>query len=103
MSLLLANHCHRPRAAWGSRWLLYNSWPHVTLALLWDIANTIAIPRPHLNHNASQDIPAMKEGGKRLVVAPPGPLQRQGTKSLVWMVGMLDALEEAGGRSRDQG
>eukprot|EP00775_Hariotina_reticulata_P007427 gene7427-7636_t len=49
----------------------------------------------------SQDIPAMKEGGKRLVVAPPGPLQRQGTKSLVWMVGMLDALEEAGELSAD--
>lgn len=26
---------------------------------------------------------------------PAGPQQRMGTKSLVWMVGMMDALEEA--------
>lgn len=42
----------------------------------------------------------MREGGKRLLVLPPGPLQRQGTKSLVWMVGMLDALEDSGGMNR---
>lgn len=39
----------------------------------------------------------MHEGGKRLVVAPPGPMQRQGTKSLLWVVGLSEALEEAGG------
>jgi GTP-sensing pleiotropic transcriptional regulator CodY len=39
----------------------------------------------------------MREGGKRRIVVPPGPLQQQGTKSLVWMVGLLDALEDAGG------
>eukprot|EP00879_Flechtneria_rotunda_P007155 GHRR01007508.1.p1 GENE.GHRR01007508.1~~GHRR01007508.1.p1 ORF type:complete len:247 (+),score=72.82 GHRR01007508.1:209-949(+) len=44
----------------------------------------------------AEDIPPMHEGGKRLIVAPPGPMQKQGTKSLVWMVGMLDALEDAG-------
>lgn len=40
----------------------------------------------------------MQEGGKRLVVAPPGPLQRQGVKSLTWVTGLLDAIDEAGGR-----
>jgi hypothetical protein len=39
----------------------------------------------------------MREGGVRRLVVPPGPLQRQGTKSLTWVVGLLDALEESGG------
>ena len=39
----------------------------------------------------------MKEGGVRRLVVPPGPLQRQGTKSLVWVVGLSEAMEEAGG------
>lgn len=39
----------------------------------------------------------MREGGLRRIVVPPGPLQQQGTKSLVWMVGLLEALDEAGG------
>ncbi len=38
----------------------------------------------------------MHEGGKRLIIAPPGPLQKQGTKSLVWVVGLSEALAEAG-------
>jgi hypothetical protein len=41
----------------------------------------------------------MREGGKRYVVASPGPMQRQGTKSLLWVVGLSQALEEAGGES----
>lgn len=45
-----------------------------------------------------QDIPPMREGGKRYVVASPGPMQRQGTKSLLWVVGLSQALEEAGGK-----
>jgi hypothetical protein len=45
-----------------------------------------------------QDIPSMREGGKRYVVASPGPMQRQGTKSLLWVVGLSQALEEAGGK-----
>jgi hypothetical protein len=40
----------------------------------------------------------MREGGKRYVVASPGPMQRQGTKSLLWVVGLSQALEEAGGK-----
>eukprot|EP00878_Enallax_costatus_P013464 GHUV01014079.1.p1 GENE.GHUV01014079.1~~GHUV01014079.1.p1 ORF type:complete len:243 (+),score=52.90 GHUV01014079.1:1050-1778(+) len=44
----------------------------------------------------SQDVPPMHEGGKRLIVAPPGPLQKQGTKSLVWVVGLSEAIAEAG-------
>ena len=39
----------------------------------------------------------MREGGKRLVVAPPGPMQRQGVKSLTWVTGLLEAIDEAGG------
>lgn len=39
----------------------------------------------------------MREGGKRLVVAPPGPMQRQGVKSLTWVANLLDAIDEAGG------
>ena len=27
---------------------------------------------------------------------PPGPLQRQGVKSLTWVVGLSEAMEEAG-------
>lgn len=38
----------------------------------------------------------MREGGKRLIVAPPGPLQKQGTKSLLWVVGLSEAIEDAG-------
>jgi hypothetical protein len=49
-------------------------------------------------HAVSQDIPPMREGGKRYVVASPGPMQRQGTKSLLWVVGLSQALEEAGGK-----
>lgn len=44
----------------------------------------------------AQDIPPMREGGKRLVVAPPGPMQRQGVKSLTWVANLLDAIDEAG-------
>lgn len=40
----------------------------------------------------------MREGGKRLVVAPPGPMQRQGVKSLQWVTGLMDAIDEAGGK-----
>ena len=39
----------------------------------------------------------MREGGTRRIVVPPGRLQQQGTKSLVWIAGLLDALEDAGG------
>jgi hypothetical protein len=39
----------------------------------------------------------MREGGKRLVVAPPGPMQRQGVKSLTWVTGLIQAVDEAGG------
>lgn len=49
-----------------------------------------------------QDIPPMQEGGKRYVVASPGPMQRQGTKSLLWVVGLSQALEEAGGEDVPQ-
>lgn len=38
----------------------------------------------------------MREGGKRLIIAPPGPLQKQGTKSLLWVVGLSEAIEDAG-------
>jgi len=50
-----------------------------------------------LTPHRHQGIPPMKEGGRRRILVPAGPLQQQGTKSLVWMVGMLGALEEAGG------
>lgn len=46
-----------------------------------------------------QDIPPMREGGKRLVIAPPGPMQRQGVKSLTWVTGLLEAIDEAGGET----
>lgn len=39
----------------------------------------------------------MREGGLRRILVPPGPLQAQGTKSLVWVAGLLEALDEAGG------
>lgn len=42
----------------------------------------------------------MREGGTRRIVVPPGRLQQQGTKSLVWIAGLLDALEDAGGEGR---
>jgi hypothetical protein len=45
----------------------------------------------------AQDMPPMREGGKRLVVAPPGPMQRQGVKSLTWVTGLIQAVDEAGG------
>ncbi|WIA41707.1 hypothetical protein OEZ86_009053 [Tetradesmus obliquus] len=49
----------------------------------------------------AEDIPPMQEGGKRYVVASPGPMQRQGTKSLLWVVGLSQALEEAGEMAED--
>lgn len=39
----------------------------------------------------------MREGGQRLVVAPPGPMQRQGVKSLTWVTGLIQAIDDAGG------
>jgi hypothetical protein len=45
----------------------------------------------------------MREGGKRLVVAPPGPMQRQGVKSLTWVANLLDAIDEAGGEEEEAG
>lgn len=50
-----------------------------------------------------QDIPPMREGGKRLVLARPGPMQRQGVKSLTWVTGLLDAIDEAGGEQLGSG
>lgn len=41
-----------------------------------------------------EDLPPMLEGGIRRLVLAPGGLQRMGTKSLVWMAGMLSALED---------
>ncbi|KAF8071327.1 FKBP13 [Scenedesmus sp. PABB004] len=44
----------------------------------------------------AEDVPPMREGGTRRVVAPPGPLQRQGVKSLLWVAELSEAIEEAG-------
>lgn len=42
----------------------------------------------------TEGIPPMKEGGIRRLVLPAGQLQRMGTKSLVWMTGLMDALPD---------
>lgn len=45
----------------------------------------------------------MRPGGIRRLVLPPGDLQRMGTKSLTWVVGMSEAIESTDAPSDDNG